>query len=245
MAKMTGLSAARKTPFNMKRTTPPKQNDSTRGVRAENATTSSGFSPVPSPLMMADGGVATSFGVGTIKTPELPSPPKPRTPSSGPILSGGATMGARGVASDNDADDVLALRNGGMVRCLADGGFQEPTIGGFLKDRAAAVARAIAPRLVKTADAPAVNSNQVAQAAQQAPAATPAPAPAPTQQGAQPFHFKRGGKVSGPGTGTSDSIPARLSTGEYVLPADTVRRVGVKKLDGLRAATHTFVQGKK
>jgi hypothetical protein len=35
--------------------------------------------------------------------------------------------------------------------------------------------------------------------------------------------FARGGYVSGPGSGTSDSIPARLSNGEYVMPADTVR----------------------
>ena len=51
--------------------------------------------------------------------------------------------------------------------------------------------------------------------------------------------FKRGGHVQGPGTETSDSIPALLSDGEYVLPADTVRAIGVKKLDQLKNATHT------
>nr|WP_312375012.1 hypothetical protein [Delftia acidovorans] len=51
-----------------------------------------------------------------------------------------------------------------------------------------------------------------------------------------------GGMVRGPGTGTSDSIPARLSHGEYVLPADTVAAVGQGALDQLRAATHTPVQ---
>ena len=51
------------------------------------------------------------------------------------------------------------------------------------------------------------------------------------------------GFVSGPGTQTSDSIPARLSDGEYVLPADTVRAVGVGKLDALRDATHTPASG--
>ena len=34
------------------------------------------------------------------------------------------------------------------------------------------------------------------------------------------------GPVVGPGTGTSDSIPAMLSNGEYVLPADTVNAMG-------------------
>lgn len=37
--------------------------------------------------------------------------------------------------------------------------------------------------------------------------------------------FASGGYVSGPGTSTSDSIPARLSAGEYVIRAEAVRRV--------------------
>jgi len=36
-----------------------------------------------------------------------------------------------------------------------------------------------------------------------------------------------GGHVSGPGTGTSDSIPARLSDGEYVVKARAVKSLGV------------------
>jgi hypothetical protein len=35
-----------------------------------------------------------------------------------------------------------------------------------------------------------------------------------------------GGEVVGPGTGTSDSIPARLSDGEFVMTADAVRNAG-------------------
>lgn len=45
--------------------------------------------------------------------------------------------------------------------------------------------------------------------------------------------FARGGYVTGPGTSTSDSIPARLSAGEYVIRAEAVRRVGVAFLDAL------------
>lgn len=45
--------------------------------------------------------------------------------------------------------------------------------------------------------------------------------------------FASGGYVSGPGTATSDSIPARLSAGEYVVRAAAVRRVGVAFLDAL------------
>lgn len=37
---------------------------------------------------------------------------------------------------------------------------------------------------------------------------------------------KNGGKIDGPGTGTSDSIPARLSDGEFVMTAKAVRGAG-------------------
>ena len=42
-----------------------------------------------------------------------------------------------------------------------------------------------------------------------------------------------GGVVTGPGTSTSDSIPARLSAGEYVVRAAAVRQVGVAFLDSI------------
>lgn len=45
--------------------------------------------------------------------------------------------------------------------------------------------------------------------------------------------FASGGSVAGPGTGTSDSIPAMLSNGEYVLNAQAVDRLGVPFLNGL------------
>ena len=39
-------------------------------------------------------------------------------------------------------------------------------------------------------------------------------------------YVRAGGHISGPGTGTSDSIPARLSDGEFVMTADAVRGAG-------------------
>ena len=42
-----------------------------------------------------------------------------------------------------------------------------------------------------------------------------------------------GGYISGPGTSTSDSIPARLSNGEYVLNASAVKAIGIGTLDAL------------
>jgi hypothetical protein len=63
----------------------------------------------------------------------------------------------------------------------------------------------------------------------------------PTQPPTQPLattvgafgvkQYARGGEVDGPGTGTSDSIPALLSDGEFVIPAREVRRIGVDALD--------------
>lgn len=45
--------------------------------------------------------------------------------------------------------------------------------------------------------------------------------------------FASGGYVNGPGTSTSDSIPARLSHGEYVVNARAVSRLGVSFLDAI------------
>ena len=55
--------------------------------------------------------------------------------------------------------------------------------------------------------------------------------------------FAGGGYVSGPGTATSDSIPARLSAGEYVLRADAVRRVGVDFLHALNGGLRIGLTG--
>ena len=46
-------------------------------------------------------------------------------------------------------------------------------------------------------------------------------------------HRAHGGVVYGAGTGTSDSIPAMLSNGEYVMTAAAVHRLGVSMLDRL------------
>ena len=53
--------------------------------------------------------------------------------------------------------------------------------------------------------------------------------------------MSNGGKVRGKGGPRDDKIgPVMLSDGEYVLPADTVKAVGVDFLDRLRDATHTY-----
>lgn len=53
-----------------------------------------------------------------------------------------------------------------------------------------------------------------------------------------------GGYISGPGTGTSDSIPAMLSNGEYVIRSAAVDRIGVGTLNALNAgAVPHFADG--
>lgn len=46
-------------------------------------------------------------------------------------------------------------------------------------------------------------------------------------------HAAKGGPVRGPGTGTSDSVPIRVSTGEYVIPAKVVKAKGKEFFDNL------------
>lgn len=48
-----------------------------------------------------------------------------------------------------------------------------------------------------------------------------------------------GGRVRGPGGPVDDKIPAMLSDGEYVIPADVVKAKGVEFFDKLKAKYHT------
>jgi hypothetical protein len=63
--------------------------------------------------------------------------------------------------------------------------------------------------------------------------ATKAMTEALTSSGGAGGGFASGGFVRGPGSGTSDSIMARLSNGEFVLNAGSVSRLGVGFLQGL------------
>jgi hypothetical protein len=62
--------------------------------------------------------------------------------------------------------------------------------------------------------------------------------------GGTPFDIGRveedakGGYISGPGTGTSDSIPAKLSNGEFVIPAAIVRALGRDYFEKMIKAKH-------
>jgi len=79
-------------------------------------------------------------------------------------------------------------------------------------------------------------------------------------RGAYRPKMMEGGMVRGPGTGTSDSIPATVRKGSYILPADTteevalsngemnlppeaVAAVGAAVLNVVRNATHEFAAG--
>lgn len=53
--------------------------------------------------------------------------------------------------------------------------------------------------------------------------------------GVDPKKAATGGYISGPGTGTSDSIPAMLSNGEYVIRSAAVDMIGRPALDALNA----------
>lgn len=62
------------------------------------------------------------------------------------------------------------------------------------------------------------------------------------QQPGQPQPMQAGGNVQGPGTGTSDSIPANLSDGEFVIPADVVKAKGTEFFQKLLDQYHTQVR---
>lgn len=59
-----------------------------------------------------------------------------------------------------------------------------------------------------------------------------------------PGDLANGGEVNGAGTGTSDSIKANLSDGEFVMSADVVNALGEDFFNQLQAAFHTPVKAK-
>lgn len=68
---------------------------------------------------------------------------------------------------------------------------------------------------------------------------------AENNQGAKAGYLKKagGGYISGPGTSTSDSIPAYLSNGEFVIRAAAVRKYGAQlfaALNGMRLSPNTL-----
>lgn len=54
---------------------------------------------------------------------------------------------------------------------------------------------------------------------------------APAQELAMPP--TDGGKITGPGTGTSDSIPDTMQTGTFIMPADSTKALGIQTLNQL------------
>lgn len=55
--------------------------------------------------------------------------------------------------------------------------------------------------------------------------------------------FSKGGKVEGPGTSTSDSIPAMLSDGEYVINAKSAQAIGYDNLDRMNEGDYYSFAG--
>ena len=62
--------------------------------------------------------------------------------------------------------------------------------------------------------------------------------------GASVLKKAKGGAIIGPGTSTSDSIPALLSNGEYVINADAAAQIGRTTLDALNSGAYpVFASG--
>ena len=56
------------------------------------------------------------------------------------------------------------------------------------------------------------------------------------KKGAKPEQdakLPKGGKIQGPGTGTSDSIKTEIPKGSYIMPADSTQQIGPKALGEL------------
>jgi hypothetical protein len=51
--------------------------------------------------------------------------------------------------------------------------------------------------------------------------------------GSKPKDKDKGGKIEGPGTGTSDSIKTEIPKGSYIMPADSTQQIGPQALGEL------------
>lgn len=148
------------------------------------------------------------------------------------------------------AKDTLCMADGGMlsgIKRMIGIGPPETMTQKFARqdaERAAKLAPAQAPTAAPAADAaPKLGiSGYVGNSALQRREAA-----AGLADGGMPYRkgSMDGGKVVGPGNGISDSVPAKYSAGEYVLPTDTAQAIGYDKLDAIKNATHTPVAQQK
>ena len=207
----------------------------------------------------APGGTFSSTGLGAVPKPAVPAAPQP---SAAPAGAQPATFNpALGVGRPN-ALGSLADTNAQIASLQATNG----TAGLGVRPAVAAPTALGAQRPISSAATATVQPAQQPQffvgggvqppaapvpAAAVPPAAAPAPIAAPAPAATVPYTnrvggvgpqlaaYRDGGLVDGPGTSTSDSIPALLSKDEVVMPADTVRAVGADNLLAVIDATHT------
>lgn len=166
----------------------------------------------------------------------LPTPdPKP-----------GRQRGPSQAAWNYDASGHIAMADGGLLYGQAGDMAGQPKLGqgiyiaGQFSEYAGAVPRLPHPQQTLADGGFVLDKNQINDML----GATPR-LPHPQQtlcNGGRVRRMSRGGKVDGPGGPTEDKIPAMLSAGEYVLPADTVAALGVSNLDAIKRATHTPVK---
>lgn len=198
-------------------------------------------------IKMADGGLAGKLrgrgaaideavdaAVGAPKA-EVPMPAPTPVPVPTPaVAKPGVVDKVKETLQKPISENIKSLRS---AIGLADGGYVNPASVGVVKDA-----------LVKRSDRMAAAEQAAVNGQAPQPAQQPAPKPQEpvrtlslgeaVQKLRQKLGFKHGGKVRGPGGPTDDKIPANLSDGEYVLPADTTAAVGVANLDKLVEETH-------
>lgn len=173
-----------------------------------------GYSNPISFANMGNIGVGTSSGYAE-GGPVTPSPGiMPKGPSSPSNTQPGPSGG--GQPDQQMLIGVLAALSGKLPKAQA-----QQAIRAFVQKYGIDALKALVSQLSQT---------QGASGQQPMPPQTPSPAP-PGGIMPPPGGMAGGGSLSGPGDGMSDSIPAnggnvKLSTGEYVVPADAVSMLG-------------------
>jgi len=178
--------------------------------------------------------VMNDFKPATIVIPSTIAPPTTDAPTQ-------AARAAAAEAANRLKNEAAVTAVEGSVGTTADGSFAYYTGGHWKKfnpNKGGTAGQALLANLLNGKTNPAnLNSDFFSKINGK---------PKIKNMGGDEYKYAEGGMVRGPGTGTSDSIPARLSHGEYVVKADAVRKYGESFLDNVNAqklAHASYVHG--
>tara|TARA_R110001599_G_scaffold252148_1_gene452185 strand:+ start:494 stop:1849 length:1356 start_codon:yes stop_codon:yes gene_type:complete len=171
----------------------------------------SNYSYTPDPSLVGEGVEGVDLSSPFVKRPSTPFYKQPALYEVGLPFLGAALLG------DDDEGEI----SGGEAREIGD-----PEYADYLRYRSAAPGSEREQARRAAGITPAIGARRLAESTGISLQEAQAYLESMYREDANWRNVAGGGEIMGPGTGTSDSIPARLSDGEFVMTADAVRGAG-------------------